>query len=396
MANHNQHNGHGHQELKEDVIILGDQEVLKSDLLTLNMGPQHPATHGVLRVEIKTDSEIVAEAIPHIGYLHRCMEKHCENVDYRGVIPFVDRMDYLAAMNMEWGYALTVEKMLGTEVPRRAQYLRTMIAELQRIASHLMFYGTYAIDLGAFSPFLYAFQDREEILRLFEELSGARLLYNYIWIGGVWNDISDEQLSRVRKFCNVMEENMKKYDSLIGQNQIFIGRTANVGVISKELAYDYGLTGTVLRGSGVKWDLRKDRPYGIYNELDFDVPVGQGLKGQLGDCWDRYYVRVQEVFESIKIIRQCLDGIEAGPVMAKVPKIIKLPAGEVYMRTECPRGELGYHLISDGGKTPYRLKVKSPCFTNVSVLPELAPGQMVADLVATIGSIDIVLGEVDR
>lgn len=389
----NQHDNH---ETNDDVIILGDQEVLKSDLLTLNMGPQHPATHGVLRVEIKTDSEIVAEAIPHLGYLHRCMEKHCEHLDYRGVIPFVDRMDYLAAMNMEWGYALTIEKMLGTEVPRRAQYIRTMIAELQRIASHLMFYGTYAIDLGAFSPFLYAFQDREEILRLFEELSGARLLYNYIWIGGVWNDVSDDQLRRIKNFCFTMEENMKKYDSLVGQNQIFIGRTANVGVISKELAYDYGLTGTVLRGSGVKWDLRKDRPYGIYNEFDFDVPVGQGLKGQLGDCWDRYYVRVQEVFESIKIIRQCLEGIEEGPVMGKVSKIIKVPAGEIYMRTECPRGELGYHLISDGGKTPYRLKVKSPCFTNVSVLPELAPGQMVADLVATIGSIDIVLGEVDR
>ncbi|MCK6595308.1 MAG: NADH-quinone oxidoreductase subunit D [Bacteriovoracaceae bacterium] len=389
----NQHDNH---ETNEDVIILGDQEVLKSDLLTLNMGPQHPATHGVLRVEIKTDSEIVAEAIPHLGYLHRCMEKHCEHLDYRGVIPFVDRMDYLASMSMEWGYALTIEKMLGTEVPRRAQYIRTMIAELQRIASHLMFYGTYAIDLGAFSPFLYAFQDREEILRLFEELSGARLLYNYVWIGGVWNDISDEQLKRVENFCYKMEENMKKYDDLVGQNHIFVGRTANVGVISKDLAYDFGLTGPVLRGSGIKWDLRKDRPYGIYNEFDFDVPVGQGLKGQLGDCWDRYYVRVQEIFESIKIIRQCLDGIEAGPVMGKVSKIIKVPAGEIYMRTECPRGELGYHLISDGGKTPYRLKVKSPCFTNVSILPELAPGQMVADLVATIGSIDIVLGEVDR
>lgn len=389
----NQHDNH---ETKEDVIILGDQEVLKSDLLTLNMGPQHPATHGVLRVEIKTDSEIVAEATPHLGYLHRCMEKHCEHLDYRGVIPFVDRMDYLASMSMEWGYALTIEKMLGTEVPRRAQYIRTMIAELQRIASHLMFYGTYAIDLGAFSPFLYAFQDREEILRLFEELSGARLLYNYVWIGGVWNDISDDQLKRIENFCHKMEENMKKYDDLVGQNHIFVGRTANVGVISKELAYDFGLTGPVLRGSGIKWDLRKDRPYGIYNEFDFDVPVGQGLKGQLGDCWDRYYVRVQEVFESLKIIRQCLQGIEAGPVMGKVSKIIKVPAGELYMRTECPRGELGYHLISDGGKTPYRLKVKSPCFTNVSILPELAPGQMVADLVATIGSIDIVLGEVDR
>jgi NADH-quinone oxidoreductase subunit D len=386
----------GHHEEVEEKILLGDQEVLKSDLLTLNMGPQHPATHGVLRVEIKTDSEIVVEATPHLGYLHRCMEKHSENLDYRGVIPFVDRMDYLGAMNMEWGYALTIEKMLGTEVPKRAEYIRVLVAELQRIASHLLFFGTYAIDLGAFTPFLYAFQDREQILRLFEELSGARLLYNYIWIGGVWNDINDGQLDRVKAFCDYFEVELAKYHSLVGENEIFIGRTANVGVLTKEQCYDYGATGPVLRGSGVKWDLRKDRTYGIYNQFDFDVPVGQGLKGTLGDCWDRYYVRVQEMFESVKIIRQVLEGIEEGPVMGKVPKIIKVPAGEIYLRTECPRGELGYHLVSDGGKTPYRLKVKSSCFTHVSMLGEMAPGQMVADLVATIGSIDIVLGEVDR
>ena len=390
MSAHNEHNE------TKDKIILGDQEILKSDLLTLNMGPQHPATHGVLRVEIKTDSEIVVEAIPHLGYLHRCFEKHVENLDYRGVIPFVDRMDYLAAMSMEWGYTLAVEKMLGTEVPKRAEYIRILCSELQRIASHLLFFGTYAIDLGAFTPFLYAFQDREQILRLFEELSGARMLYNYIWIGGVWNDINDDQLARVKKFCDEFEENLKKYHSLVGENRIFIDRTANVGVLSKEQAYDYGATGPVLRGSGVKWDLRKNRTYGMYDKFEFDVPVGEGLKGQLGDCWDRYYVRVCEMFESIKIVRQVLDGIEAGPHMGKVPKIIKVPAGEIYMRTECPRGELGYHLISDGGKTPYRLKVKSSCFTHVSLLPALAPGQMVADLVATIGSIDIVLGEVDR
>jgi NADH-quinone oxidoreductase subunit D len=371
-------------------------EKLKSELLTLNMGPQHPATHGVLRVEIKTDSEIVAEAIPHLGYLHRCMEKHCEHLDYRGIIPFTDRMDYLGAMSMEWGYALAVEKMLGTEVPRRAEYIRTMIGELQRIASHLMFFGTYAIDLGAFSPFLYAFQDRETILRIFEELSGARLLYNYIWVGGVWNDITDGQLRRIEKFCTEMEENLKKYHSLVGENKIFIERTANVGVISEETAFSYGATGPVLRGSGTDWDLRKKRPYGIYDELDFDVVVGTGEKGQIGDCWDRYYVRVYEIFESIKIVRQCLGGIEEGKIIGKVPKVIKIPEGEIYLKTECPRGELGYHIISDGTKKPYRLKVKSSCFTHVSMLPDLGPGQMIADFVATIGSIDIVLGEVDR
>jgi len=385
-----------HDEANVDKIILGDQEVLKSDLLTLNMGPQHPATHGVLRVEIKTDSEIVVDAIPHLGYLHRCFEKHAENLDYRGVIPFVDRMDYLAAMSMEWGYALTVEKMLGTEVPKRAEYIRILVAELQRIASHLVFFGTYAIDIGAFTPFLYAFQDREEILRLFEELSGARMLYNYIWIGGVWNDISDSQLARITTFCDKFEIELQKYHNLVGENKIFIGRTANVGVITKEVAFDYGATGPVLRGSGVKWDLRKDRTYGMYERFEFDIPVGTGEKGTVGDCWDRYHVRILEMFESIKIIRQVLAGIEEGPVMGKVPKIIKVPAGEIYMRTECPRGELGYHLISDGGKTPYRLKVKSSCFTHVSILPAIAPGLMIADMVAAIGSIDIVLGEVDR
>lgn len=385
-----------HTNENEDKIILGDQEVLKSDLLTLNMGPQHPATHGVLRVEIKTDSEIVVDAIPHLGYLHRCFEKHAENLDYRGIIPFVDRMDYVAAMSMEWGYVLAVEKMLGTEVPKRAEYIRVMAAELQRIASHLLFFGTYAIDIGAFTPFLYAFQDREEILRLFEELSGARMLYNYIWIGGVWNDVNDDQLTRIKQFCDKFEIELKKYHNLVGENKIFIGRTANVGIISKETAYDYGATGAVLRGSGVNWDLRKNRPYGLYEKFEFDVPVGVGEKGTVGDCWDRYHVRLLEMFESIKIVRQVLEGIEAGPVMGKVPKIIKVPAGEIYMRTECPRGELGYHLISDGGKTPYRLKVKSSCFTHVSMLPAVAPGLMIADLVATIGSIDIVLGEVDR
>jgi NADH-quinone oxidoreductase subunit D len=381
----------------EKPTINKDTEQLKSELLTLNMGPQHPATHGVLRVEIWTDSEIVAHAIPHLGYLHRCMEKHSENLDYRGVIPFVDRLDYLASMNMEWTYAMTVEKMLGTEVPRRAELIRIMTGELQRIASHLMAFGTYALDLGAFTPFLYAFDMREKILRLFEEVSGARLLYNYIWIGGVWNDWTDEQIARVSSFCDEMEEEAKKYRELVSLNEVFVNRTANVGVFSVQDCFDFGASGPVLRGSGYNWDLRKHAPYSLYSEFDFDVCVGTGEKGVLGDCWNRYIVRMNEVIQSIRIIRQAIDKLEPGPVMGKVPKVLKLPEGEVYVRAECPRGELAFHLVSKAeSKTPYRLKVKSPCFTHVSMLPRVAPGQMIADFVATIGSIDIVLGEVDR
>lgn len=378
-----------------DIENLKDEK-LKSELLTLNMGPQHPATHGVLRIEIKTDSEIVAKATPYLGYLHRCFEKHAENLDYRGIIPFVDRMDYLASMSMEWGYVIAVEKMLGLEVPIRAEYIRVIVGELQRIASHLMAFGTYAIDLGAFSPFLYAFQKREEILRLFEEVSGARLLYNYIWVGGVWNDFDKNQLQRIATFCDDMEEEAKKYSELVSHNKIFVGRTAHVGVMNEEMCYQYGATGPILRGAGVNWDLRKNKPYSIYDKFDFKVSVATVEQGELGDCWNRYIVRMNEVVESIKIIRQCLAGIEEGPFMAKVPKVIKLPKGEIYSKTECPRGELGYYIISDGGKSPYRLKVKSSCFTHTSMLPEVAPGQMIADFVATIGSIDIVLGEVDR
>ncbi len=373
-----------------------NKEKLKTELLTLNMGPQHPATHGVLRVEIKTDSEIVASAVPHIGYLHRCMEKHTEAVDFQGVIPFCDRMDYLAAMNMELGYVIAVEKMLGTEVPRRAEYIRVLISELQRISSHLMFFGTYAIDLGAFSPFLYAFQEREFILRIFEEISGARLLYNYFRVGGVAEDITDGQLKRISDFVEKLSGELEKYHNLVGENQIFINRTANVGTLSKETLYDYGVTGPLLRAAGIDWDLRKKRPYSIYEEFDFDIPVGQGEKGVVGDCWDRYFVRMQEMHESIKIVNQCIDGIEAGDITGKVPKVIKVPKGEIYVRTECPRGELGYHLIADGGKMPYRIKVKSSCFTHVALLGEMGPGQLIADFVASIGSIDIVLGEVDR
>jgi NADH-quinone oxidoreductase subunit D len=325
------------------------------------------------------------------------MEKHSENLDYRGVIPFVDRLDYLAAMSMEWTYVAAVEKMLGTEVPRRAELLRIMTAELQRIASHLVAFGTYILDLGPQTVFLYAFEMREKILRMFEEVSGARMLYNYIWVGGVWNDWTDEQLKNVANFCDEMELEAKKYYDLNSSNQVFIKRTAHVGVMTTQDCFDFGATGPVLRGSGFNWDLRKNQPYSLYNEFDFNVCVGTGEIGQVGDCYNRYIVRMNEVIESIKILRQVLAKLEPGSVMGKVPKIIKLPKGEVYMKHECPRGELGIHLVSeDGGKTPYRLKVKSPCFTHISMIPRVAPGQMIADFVATVGSTDIVLGEVDR
>lgn len=380
------------------VEFIGNDEKIKSELLTVNMGPQHPATHGVLRVEIKTDSEIVAEAIPHIGYLHRCMEKHCENADYRAIVPFVDRMDYLASMNMELGYAITIEKLASIAVPRRAEVIRVLVSELQRIASHLVAFGTYGIDIGAFTPFLYAFDQREKILSFFESISGGRLLYNYISIGGVSRDVSNDLIVGLEKFCAGFEDQLKMYDTLLTQNKIFIERTANVGVMDKDYCYDYGITGPVLRGAGVEWDLRKKKPYSIYNEFNFEVAVGKGLKGCVGDCWDRYYVRMVEMEQSVKIIKQALVKLreEGGEFTTKVPRVIKVPVGEIYMRTECPKGELGYHIISDGKKGPYRFKVKSPCFTNVSALGEIAPGMMIADLVATIGSLDIVLGEVDR
>lgn len=371
---------------------------MNSELMTVSMGPQHPATHGVLRLEIKTDSEIVTEATPYLGYLHRCMEKHCEQVDFRGVIPFVDRLDYVAAMNNELGYVLAVEKLMALEIPERAQIIRVLVSEMQRIASHLVFFGTYGIDLGAFTPFLYAFEHRERILEVFESISGARLLYNYIWIGGVWNDVTADDVTKIRKLVKELDTDLDEYEILLTENKIFKSRTAHVGVISKEMSYRYGGTGAVLRGAGVNWDLRKNKPYSGYEKYDFNVPVGTGKVGEVGDCWDRYEVRMLEMKESLKIITQALDklALETGDFMAKVPKIIKPPKGEVYMRVENPRGELGYHLVSDGGKKPFRVKVKSPCFTHVSMLPEIGAGQMIADLVASIGSIDIVLGEVDR
>jgi len=371
-------------------------ENLKTDELLINMGPQHPSTHGVLRVVITTDGEIVKSAIPEVGYLHRCFDKHSENVDWMGVAPYVDRLDYLASMNNAHGYAMAVEKMLNLEVPRRAEYIRVIVAELQRIASHLMTFGTYGLDMGAFTAFMYGFRDREMILDIFESMSGARLLYNYMWIGGTARDITPEHVEKIRGFLDYFEPKIDEYNTLLSYNKIFIDRTKHVGILDLPTALSYGMTGVMLRGAGYKWDLRRDEPYSIYPEVEFDIPVASGEVGTLGDCWDRHIVRMREMKESVRIIRQLLDGIPAGPHRGKIGKVIKVPAGEIYARSECPRGELAFHIIADGGPKPFRVHCKSPCFLNISALDELSQGVMVADLIATIGSLDIVLGEVDR
>ncbi|MDK9700738.1 MAG: NADH-quinone oxidoreductase subunit D [bacterium] len=365
--------------------------------MTLNMGPQHPSTHGVLRVELHTDGEIVHEAIPHIGYLHRCMEKICETIPYNQVVPYTDRLDYCAAMNENFGYVLAVEKLMGIEVNERVQRIRVAMAELNRIASHLIAVGTFGLDAGAFTPFLYCFRDRERILDMFEKVCGGRLLYSYMWVGGLSNDLPDGWIQECLEFCDYFEPKVNEYNDLLSYNKIFVERCANVGVLPPEIAIAYGVTGPVLRGSGIKWDLRKDEPYSGYENYDFNVIVGDGRKGTVGDNWDRYFVRVLEMLESVKIIRQALKDLPEGNVQEKVPKnFMKMPVGDVYFRTETPRGEIGYYIVSDGTKLPYRLKVRSPAYCNLSVVQVLARDQLIADLVIILGSIDIVLGEVDR
>ena len=371
-------------------------EAYEGDEMILNMGPQHPSTHGVLRLELQTDGEVVQKITPHIGYLHRCFEKHAENVDYPGVIPYTDRMDYIASMNNSLGYALAVEKLMGIEVNDRVKTLRIIVAELNRIASHLLSVGTYAMDIGAYTPFLHCFREREKILDLFEWICGARLLYNYNWVGGVSHDIPEGFVEKTRQFLTEFEPVIAEENELLSFNKIFIERTAGVGILSEELALSYNVTGPNLRGSGVSWDLRKAEPYCGYETYDFAVPVGQGKFGPLGSCWDRYYVRVREMEECVKIIRQALDRLPEGDVQEKVPKKVKPPKGEVYGKTETPRGELGYYIVSDGSPNPFRVKIKSPCFTALAVLPVISKGEMIADIIAVIGSIDIVMGELDR
>ena len=360
--------------------------------LVLNMGPQHPSTHGVLRIVLRLDGERVVDADIVVGYLHRGIEKLCENRDWSQIILLTDRMDYVAAASSNLGYCETVEKLMSVEVPRRAQYIRTILGELQRIASHCLWLGTHAMDIGAMTVFLYAFRERELILDLFEEYCGARLTYNSMRIGGLPLDIPTGWDRKVAEFCDVMEAKIPEYEELLTNNRIWLERTRGVGVISADDAIGLGLCGPPLRGSGVYRDVRKDEPYAAYDEFEFNVPLGTH-----GDTYDRYLIRLEEFRQSIRIIRQALDGVPEGPIMGKVPRLIKPKAGETYHAIESPKGELGYFIVSDGRSTnPYRFRVRPPSFCNLQGLRPLVVGHLVADVVALIGTIDIVLGEVDR
>lgn len=373
-----------------------DRYDVESEEMLVNMGPQHPSTHGVLRIVLRTDGEEVIEAVPHLGYLHRCKEKIGESLPYYQYIGYTDRLDYLSAMNNNFAWAMTVEKLAGIEVPPRADYIRVLAAELNRIASHLISFGTYGLDMGAFTPFLYALREREYILDLFEQLCGARLTLSYINVGGVTWDLPPLFLEKVTEFLDYFEAKIDEYDALLSSNHIFVKRTANVGVVSKQLAIGYALSGPMIRGSGIALDLRRERPYSVYDKLEFDVIVGDGRMGRLGDCWDRYWVKMAEMRECVKIIRQCVAQMPGGLFRAKIPRAMKVPPGEVYCEFENPRGMLGFYIESQGGPIPYRVKVRGPSFVNLAVLPRLCPGVLLGDVPAIVGSIDIVMGEVDR
>jgi NADH-quinone oxidoreductase subunit D len=385
------------ERMTSERTVAGFGRSLKTEEMVLSMGPQHPSTHGVLRLELVVDGEIVVDVIPHLGYLHRCFEKHCEHMtSYQQVIPYADRMDYVAAMSNEFGYVVAVEKLLKIKVPERVEYIRVIMAEFSRIVSHLIAVGTYGMDIGAVTPFLFCMRDRERVLDIFEQTCGARLLYNYMWIGGLSHDVQPNFEEKVRSFCTYFRPKLKELNDLLSYNKIFIDRTANVGVLPADVALNYAVSGPTLRGSGIRWDVRKNDPYSIYPTLDFEIPVGTGAMGTVGDCWDRYMVRVKEMEQSVNILEQAIEKLPPGDVQAALPKRIRPDAGDLYVRTETPKGELGYYVVSDGTASPFRVKVKSPCFVNLSALPAMARGSMIADVVAILGSIDIVLGEVDR
>ena len=363
----------------------------RTEELLLNVGPQHPSTHGVLRIVVKLDGEIVTEAEPVTGYLHRGTEKLAESLNYTQIIPYTDRMDYVSAMTNNYVLCYAVEKMMGIEVPERAQFLRLIAMELQRIASHLVWWGTYLLDIGALSPFLFAFNDRERILQLFNELCGARLTYNYMRIGGVKWDAPEGWIDRVKQFVKDMKSHLDEYHNLVSGNEIFLSRVKGVGAYDARTAIEYGLSGPNLRCTGVKWDLRKNELYCIYDPFEFDVPVGKN-----GDCYDRYYVRMEEIRQSLRILEQALEQFPPeGETMGKVPRVIRPPVGEVFVRIESPRGELGCYIVSRGKAEPYRLKFRRPSFVNLQILPKLLVGESMTNLVTILGSIDIVLGEVD-
>jgi NADH-quinone oxidoreductase subunit D len=365
--------------------------MIRTEEMLLNVGPQHPSTHGVFRVVIKIDGEIITEATPVIGYLHRGTEKLAEDLNYTQIIPYTDRMDYLSAMTGNQIICHAVETMMGLEVPERAEYLRVIAVELGRVASHLVWFGTYLLDIGAMSPFLYAFREREMIINMINELCGARLTFNYMRVGGVKWDAPEGWIQKVKEFIPYMREQLEGYHDLVTGNEIFLSRVKGVGKYNAETAIKYSLSGANLRCTGVKWDLRKDEPYSIYDRFDFDVPTQTE-----GDAYARYLIRMEEMRQSLRILEQAIEQFpDKGEIMGKVPRIIKPPEGETYVRIETPRGEIGCYIHSKKKPTPYRIKFRRPSFYNLQILPELLKGQNIANLITILGGIDIVLGEVD-
>lgn len=374
---------------------------VKSDRMRVNAGPQHPSTHGVLRLEVEVEGEIVTDVVPHLGYLHRCFEKTCENMTYNQIVPYTDRLDYVSSMNNELPFVLAVEKLAGIEVNEKVQFVRVMAAEINRIANHFLAISTFGLDSGAFTPLLYLFREREYALSILEKLSGARLLYNYMCPGGVRYEVYPyfkkdvkEFIARTRKYTKIEAEDLLVF------NKIFIERTVNVGILTKEVATNYACSGPLGRGSGINYDVRKSNPYSGYEKFDFDVPViekGKEVLGVQGDCWNRNWVRIKEIEESCKILEQALEMMpDDGSVTEGIPKKLKMPKGETYFKCESPKGELGFYIVSNGTDKPERCHCRSTSFINLAVLPEMSRGYLFADLIMILGGIDIVLGEVDR
>jgi NADH-quinone oxidoreductase subunit D len=365
---------------------------LKTQPIILNMGPQHPSTHGVFRMRVTLDGEVVVDLEPIFGYLHRGIEKLAEGRTYTQIIPLTDRLDYVASMTNNLAYVLAVEKLAGIKVPERAEYLRVIMAEMMRISSHLMGIGFMLNDMGAMmTPVLYMWREREKIVDLFEMVCGQRLLYNYMRIGGVSHDVPEEFLPALKKFIAEMPKYIDEYNQLLAENEILLARCKGVGVLSKELAINIGASGPVLRASGVKWDLRRAAPYSIYDRFDFDVPITNA-----GDCYDRYWIKILEIRQSLKILEQAIAQLPDGEIRADVPVLLRLPAGEVYMSIEAPKGELGFYLVSDNSIAPYRMHIRSPELINLTALRDMVLGWKIADLILTFGSIDICMGEIDR
>ena len=366
-------------------------EPLRTEEMVMNMGPQHPSTHGVCRLILTIDGEVIKDCVPVIGYLHRAIEKICENRTYAQCIPMLDRFEYVTSMSCNWAFALAAEKLTDLEIPERAEYLRVIMAELNRIASHLLCIGVTAMDLGALTPFLYTFREREFILDLFEMTCGQRLTYNYIWVGGVSKDIPPQFIPKCREFLDIIDAKCDDYEKILTENPIWLVRNKGVGIIPEKMVYDYAISGPSARASGVNFDLRKHDPYGVYDRFDFDVPVFFGC-----DCYDRYRARVAEVRQSARIIRQALDQMPEGPVRAKVTMNFKPNPGEVYSRIENSRGEMGIYLVSDGTTKPFRMRARGGSYNPLMAIPEITRGLKIADLVALFASLDIILPEIDR